>query len=77
MNKQTTILIYIAIAIIVVAMLVYFRRYVLPERLNDKLTDMFTPNGSTQTLIYNAAMERLQRKYTLQQSKLLAAFMVA
>ena len=77
MSKKTIIIFYIVAAIFVVAIVVYYRKYILPERFNDKITDMFTPKGNTQTLIYNAAIERLSRKFNAQQTKLLAAFMVA
>lgn len=77
MKVSYIIYLYIVAILIGMAVLIIYRRYVLPDRTNDKIDDMFTPKTNTETLIYKAAIERLLRKFTEAQSKLLAGFMVA
>lgn len=77
MKRNYIIYLYIVAILIGIAIVIIYRRYILPDRTNDKITDMFTPKTDTETLIYKAAIERLLRKFTEAQSKLLAGFMVA
>lgn len=58
-------------------MVIILRRLLLPDWLADKIDDMTTTEKRVPVLIYNAAFERLQRKFTPAQSKLLATMMVA
>jgi hypothetical protein len=74
--KTKTYLLYGAIIATVVAIVVMFRRYIFPERFNDKIDDM-TTTGTTETLIYNAAFQRLLRKFNAIQAARLAKLMVA
>ncbi len=76
MSKKFIIGAYVVAFAIIITLAIYFRRYILPERLNDKIDDM-NIKGNTETQIYNAAIERLARHFNAQQSKILAAFMVA
>lgn len=75
-KKTQTYLIYSAIIATVVAIVVLFRRYIFPESFNDKIDDM-TTTGTTESLIYNAALQRLLRKFNATQADRLAKLMVA
>lgn len=58
-------------------MVLFFRRNLLPERLNDKIDEMKQVNGTVETRLYNAAIERLNRNFSVEQSKRLASLMIA
>lgn len=78
MSKKTAILLYTLAAIIALALVVIYRRYVLPEAINNKIDDITVSAGSSNAVLaYNAAYNRLLQNFTGNQSALLAALIVA